>query len=98
MPSDSHWPLALMSHVDSRPQKPEGAVVGRQASERQHYAALGLMSLITLSCLACFASSRLALPMEKRLADRVIAVASRRREVAAGLVQGKGQQVDLSFR
>src|SRR5690606_248979 len=32
-PGNGHWPLALVAHVDGRPQQPESTIVGRQAGE-----------------------------------------------------------------
>src|SRR5690625_2068986 len=96
-PRNCHWPLPLVRYIRRRPQKPEGAVISCKAGEGKHDAAVRLVGLVAPSCLASFASTRLAFPMQERWTDRVIAVARCGGEVTAGLVQSKSQQVDSGF-
>lgn len=74
-------------------QAGECAVVGAQAREQQHVRAHCFVVLVALARAARRARHRLALPVHQLSADRVVAVARGRREVAAGLVEREGQQI-----
>ena len=95
LPGDRHRPFTDVAAVGGRTEEPERPLVGAEPGEEQDGATVALVVAIPHAGGAVGASGRLALPVDQRAADRVVAVPRRRREPAGGLVEGEREQLGI---
>ena len=94
-PRDRHRSLADVAAIGSRAEEPKGAVVSVEAGEQHDAASVALLVPVAQAGRSIGACGRLALPVDEVAADRVVAIASRRREAAAALVERECEQLGV---
>ena len=93
LPGHGHGRLGCVFHVRGRAEKPECAIICSQATKEHHRTAHLLVILIPSAGLAVLPGHGLALPMDERPADRVVAISRLWRKLAAGLIKRERKQV-----
>ena len=95
LPGDGHRPLADVASVGGGAEEPERAVVGPQPGEQQDRAAVAFVVAVAQAGRAVGTGDGLALPVDERPADGVVAVAGGGGEAAAALVEREREQLGV---
>ena len=95
LPHERDRAVALVAHVRRRAEAPERAVGRAQPGEQHDVRPVLALPDVPLARRAVGGGRGLALPVDQLGADRVVAVARRRREAADALVEREREQVGL---
>src|SRR5262249_37090775 len=98
LPNERDRAVALVTHIGGRAKAPERSIGGAQSGEEHDVRPAFALPDVPLTHHAGGGSRGLALPMDQLRADRVVAVAGRRREATDALIERESKDVRLRLR